>query len=229
MHFEVLVEDESGKIALESIIEKILGPSGQEHTFRVISYRGIGRIPSNLRGKSDPAKRALLNNLPRLLSGYGKSLQSFPAAVIVVVDLDERDCLEFKAELLRVLNRCQPRPKALIRIAIEEGEAWLLGDREAVEKAYPKARSNILDRYIQDSICGTWEVLADAIYPGGATKLGTFGYPEIGRVKCEWASRIAPRMAADTNRSRSFQVFRDGLQRLAAMTASANSEDQENS
>ena len=45
MHFEILVEDQSGKIALESILSKILGLSGQEHTYRIISYKGVGRIP----------------------------------------------------------------------------------------------------------------------------------------------------------------------------------------
>ncbi len=41
MHFEVLVEDASGKIALKSILEKILGTNGQDHTYRIISYKGI--------------------------------------------------------------------------------------------------------------------------------------------------------------------------------------------
>ena len=50
MHFEILVEDTSEKIALESILEKILGPYGQDHTYKIISYKGIGRIPKNLMG-----------------------------------------------------------------------------------------------------------------------------------------------------------------------------------
>jgi len=36
MHFEILVEDASGKISLESILEKILGPNGQDHTYKII-------------------------------------------------------------------------------------------------------------------------------------------------------------------------------------------------
>jgi len=56
MHFEILVEDASGKIALKSILEKILGPNGQDHTYRIISCKGIGRIPKNLRGTIDPQK-----------------------------------------------------------------------------------------------------------------------------------------------------------------------------
>ena len=63
MHFEILVEDASGKIALESVLEKILGPNGQDHTYKIISYKGIGRIPKDLRGKTDPQKRILLDRL----------------------------------------------------------------------------------------------------------------------------------------------------------------------
>ena len=80
MHFEVLVEDQSGSIALESIMDKILDRDTNEHTWRIIPYRGIGRLPKNLRGVTDPQKRILLDRLPSLLRGYGKSHQDFPAA-----------------------------------------------------------------------------------------------------------------------------------------------------
>jgi len=69
---------------------------------------------------------------------------------------------------------------------------------------------------IQDSICDTWELLADAIYPGGSTKLKTLGYPYIGHAKCEWAKKISPIVDVKKNTSKSFQVFREGLLRLAA-------------
>ena len=160
MHFEILVEDASGEIALESILGKILG---QDHTYRIISYKGIGHIPKGLKGKTDPQKRILLDQLPRLLRGYGKSLQNSATAVIVVLDLDDKDCLEFECEMLNILYACNPRPTTLFRIAVEEGEAWLLGDRKAVKAAYPRAKEQVLNSYVQDSICGTWEKLADAI------------------------------------------------------------------
>ncbi len=220
MHFEVLVEDASGKIALKSILEKILGLDDQDHSYRTISYKGIGRIPKNLKGRTDPAKRILLDRLPKLLRGYGRSLRDSPAAVVVVVDLDRKDCLQFKQELLAVLDACNPKPKTLFRIAIEEGEAWLLGDRKAVEAAYPEAESKVLENYRQDSICGTWEVLADAIYPGGSTKLKKLGFPHTGEAKCDWAEKICPHMTVDSNQSNSFQAFRDGVRRLAGIRSS---------
>ena len=219
VHFEVLVEDESGSVALKHFLEKILGPNGSVHSWKVHAYKGLGRIPRNLRGDTDPKKRILLDRLPKLLQGYGQSLKSLsqPAAVVVVVDLDTRDCRTSKQELFDVLNACRPRPRTLFRIAIEESEAWLLGDRAAVKAAYPGAKDSVLNGYVQDSICGTWEVLADAVCPGGAARLKALGYPETGTAKREWAEKIAPHVDVDRNRSRSFQVFRDGVRSLGGI------------
>ena len=217
MHFEVLIEDRSGSIALDVVLEKILGANGQTHSWRLHAYKGVGRLPANLNAAPNPRKRLLLNHPPRLLRGYGRSLRPGRDCVLVVVDLDTQDCIKLKQELLGVLQACNPRPTTLFRIAIEEGEAWLLGDRDAVKAAYPKAKDPVLNRYVQDSICGTWEVLADAVHPGGSAPLKSAGYPMAGRVKCDWARNIAPRMDVGRNRSKSFRVFRDGVKRLAGI------------
>ena len=214
MHLEVLVEDQSGGIALEILLEKILGANGAVHSWKMHPYKGIGRLPNNLSGVTNPSNRILLDRLPSILKGYGRSLPD-SSAVMVVVDSDDKDCQKFKQELLDVLNACNPRPIALFRIAVEESEAWLLGDRAAVKTAYPNAKNSILDSYVQDSICGTWEVLADAVHPGGAQRLKRLGYPEVGIAKCEWAERIATHLDVNSNLSKSFQVFRDGVRNLA--------------
>ena len=216
MHFEVLVEDRSGSIAVELFLEKILGNDPSIHSWRIRAYSGIGRLPKDLRSTADKKKRLLLNRLPQLLRGHGKSLQD-NSAVIVVVDLDTKNCLAFKQELLDKLAECNPRPRTLFRIAIEESEAWLLGDRNAVKSAYPKARDSVLNDYKQDSICGTWEVLADAVHPEGSKRLKKVGYPEVGIAKCDWARAIAPHINVDQNQSKSFQVFRDGIRKLAGI------------
>jgi hypothetical protein len=67
MHLEILVEDASGKLVLETVLEKILGPRGGPHTCRLHSYKGLGRIPKGLKSSLDPSKRVLLANLPKLL------------------------------------------------------------------------------------------------------------------------------------------------------------------
>lgn len=213
MHIEVLVEDSSGAKLIETLLPRVIGPEGEPHTWRIHDYKGIGRLPAGLT-KADPAKRALLDQLPRVLSGYGKT----PGidAVVVVVDNDDRDCTDFLAELDALLQRCNPAPLTLFRLAIEEIEAWLLGDRQALLTAYPKAKKDVLDRYRQDSICGTWELLADAIHPGGHAAIRKAGWPLPGQVKHEWTERIGPHMDISNNASPSFGKFRDGLRRLVA-------------
>lgn len=209
MHFEILVEDISGKALLEEVVPRIIDL--EKNTFRVISYRGIGRLPKDLTTHRDPAKRILLEQLPRLLRGYGKSWRDYDALVLVVVDSDRRDCISLKQELNALLDQCEPKPQAYFRIAVEEMEAWLLGDKDALLKAYPKMISKEYESYRQDSIFGTWEKLADMIYPGGAAHLSKKPYFEIGKQKCLWASAIGKEMDVLKNRSASYNCFRDLL------------------
>jgi hypothetical protein len=211
MHFEILVEDQSGKVALDVLVPKIIG---ENHTFKIIDYRGIGRIPKNLK-PGDASKRILLANLPRLLAGYGKSWQEYPAVVIVVCDLDDKCLKSFRSELMGLLNTCNPPPETRFCIAIEEGEAWFLGDISAIKKAYPKAKGSVLSSYVNDSICGTWEQLADSIYKGGSQRLSCHGWHAIGAEKSVWAENITPHMNLDNNISPSFNYFLGKLRELA--------------
>ena len=113
-----------------------------------------------------------------------------------------------------VLDGCHPKPEAHFCIAIEEGEAWFLGDILAVRTAYPKAENAVLDSYINDSICGTWEKLADAVHPGGSTALYNKGWQAIGEEKSKWADAIAPHMNVTVNNSPSFRYFLETIQEL---------------
>ena len=121
MHFEFLVEDRSGRAMLERLVPKIIS---EKNTFTIHAYKGIGRIPKNLNPKSDPDKRILLDQLPRLLGGYGKAFHSYPAdyraAVIVVCDLDDRDLKDFTEELVEVQRKVTPSPKTEFCIATWE-------------------------------------------------------------------------------------------------------------
>ncbi|MBF0153870.1 MAG: hypothetical protein HQL64_09055 [Magnetococcales bacterium] len=220
MHFEILVEDQSGKKALDLMVPKIVG---EGHTCKVHSYKGVGRIPKDLRGTTDPNKRILLDRLPRLLRGYGNKFSSYPsdysAVVIVVCDLDDKCLKEFRRELYAILNACHPLPKAHFCIAIEEGEAWFLGDLSAIKTAYPQAKETVLNGYVNDAVCGTWEKLADAIYPGGADRLKAQGWQSIGAEKTKWADNITPHLNMDENKSPSFIYFRDKLRELASQAA----------
>jgi hypothetical protein len=215
MHFEIFVEDQSGKKALEVFVPKIIG---EQNTFKIHSYKGIGRIPKNMRDAQDASKRILLENLPKLLKGYGRTFVGYPgiipAAVIVVCDLDDKCLKLFRQELLGILNACNPKPKTSFCIAVEEGEAWLLGDLNAVKLAYPTTKDAILNSYSNDSICGTWEKLADAVYPGGAQALSRKGWQAIGAEKSRWADNITPHIDITNNASPSFRYFRDKIRAL---------------
>lgn len=216
MHFEILVEDISGKTALDILIPKIINT--EEHTFNIHSYRGIGHIPKNLKPGTDAKKRILLDQLPRLVQGHGKTLTQYPsdcpAVLMVICDLDNKCLSTFRRELLDLVDRCNSKPKTQFCIAIEEGEAWYLGDLSAVKTAYPNADDKVLNSYVNDSICGTWEKLADAVFPGGARSLSQLG--GIGKEKSNWAKNIAPYMDVDNNLSPSFCYFRDRLRHLGS-------------
>lgn len=106
MHIEILVEDSSGERLLDCLLPQILGPQGMPHTWRLHVYKGIGRIPPGLTTSSDPAKRILLNQLPKILRGYGRT----PGidAVVIVLDSDRRNCAAFLGELKALAEGCDP-------------------------------------------------------------------------------------------------------------------------
>lgn len=215
MHLEILIEDLSGKKALDILIPKIVD---EGDTFHVHSYKGIGHIPKNMRDAKDPSRRILMDNLPKLLKGYGRTFVNYPsttpAAVVLVCDLDEKPLAAFLGELNGILDACNPAPKARFCIAIEEGEAWFLGDVPALKSAYPNAKNEVIESYVQDSICGTWETLANAVYSGGEKALSLKGWQGIGAEKSRWAENISPKMNVDANNSPSFMFFRDTVRTL---------------
>lgn len=216
MHFEILIEDSSGKRLLEHLMPKLVGPLGDPHTWRLHAYRGVGRIPKGLATTVHPSKRILLDQLPRLLRGYVKTRGI--DAVIVIVDTDDHNCHAFLTELRELAKQCDAEHLTMFRLAIEETEAWYIGDRHALTQAYPNARTRALDTYVQDSIVGmgTWELLADITYDGGIQAIRRRGWPAAGDLKHEWADRIGPHLDPEVNQSVSFGKLRDGVRRLAA-------------
>lgn len=214
MHFEFLVEDISGAKMLEKLIPKIL--CGDNDSYKIHQYRGCGSLPPKSKSNQPPEKRALLNQLPRILNGYGNQYQNNynDNVVIVVCDLDDRDKASFLSELNTVSESCHNQPQVRFCLAIEEGEAWLLGDWNAIKKAYPKAKEKVFSKYQNDSICGTWEKLADIVYAGGSSKLKKQGYAVVGQTKCEWAELITPWMDVSNNKSPSFNYFKSALEDL---------------
>lgn len=93
----------------------------------------------------------------------------------------------------------------------------IIGDDHSLKTAYPNAKNTVLTTYINDTICGTWERLADALVSGGASALIDKGRQAVGKAKSEWAESITPHMNVNNNASPSFAYFREKMRELAGI------------
>jgi len=196
-HVEFLVEEPSAEEALYNLIPQILG---QDFSFLVYPHQG---------------KLDLLKELPSRLRGYRAWLPE-SAGIVVLIDADAKDCREQKAALESVarqagfLTRSSApgrRFQVLNRLAVEELEAWFFGDVGALRTAYPGISSSLGERAgyrDPDAIRGgTWEALE--------RELQRAGHHREGLAKIKAAREISAHMEPARNRSRSFQMFRQGL------------------
>lgn len=196
MHIEFLLEERSAEAALEIILPKIL-PEAVGVNYHVFE------------GKQD-----LLKNLPARLKGYKPWLPE-DWRIMVLIDEDREDCFQLKATLEEVAQAAgfvtkssalpQDNFQVVNRLAIEELEAWFFGDIEALRQGYPKVSKTFQRRRkFRDP---------DAIEGGTHEALGRL----LKRYYPKWlpktivAQNIAPYMEPSRNRSRSFQVFVEGL------------------
>ena len=202
MKLHVLVEGESEAQFLRGWLAGLI----PAHTFRVYPHQGKGKLPRVADSKVDPRREGLLDQLPAKLRAFGKALNPATDRVLVLVDLDEDDCMELKERLVVLLQQCDPAPKVLFRIAIEETEAFFLGDRKAIQAAFPRAKLTRLNHYEQDGICGTWEFFQSLIGAERPDKVG-------------WAKSMARHLGTtwrgrDANASPSFRQFCRGVLQL---------------
>lgn len=207
MYFQFLIEDQSSGALVDILMKKIT----QKYTtvqYDCKSFRGIGGFTKKNTVKETKTGK-ILNDLATYMKGFNKSLRGIPAAIIIVLDNDNRDCSEFEKELQDVATKNMIEVDHVFCIAVEEVEAWLLGDEAAVLQAYPQAKIAVLHSYKQDSICGTWEILADAVYPGGYEKMKKEcpTFIEKGKCKMEWSTHIGQYMDIRNNKSPSFNYF----------------------
>lgn len=213
MYYEILVEGQCELTTLSIILSKILGKYGEINTWKIIKHQGIGAIPENIE-YVDPRDRSLLGQLPAKIKAYS-NVNDPNSVIIILIDLDDYN----KDERTTALERLVPEDSVInikFCFAIEELESWFLADKEAILLAYPNADEIIHNKYVQDSICGTWEVLGAML----KSNIGT--YPKRDRrvlmEKCVWAKKISPHMNIRSNRSPSFQEFKDSLLEFSAQT-----------
>lgn len=207
MYFQFLIEDQSSGALIDILMQKIAAPH-KNVQYNIKSFRGIGGFtPKNTVKETKTGK--LLNDLATYMRGFNRSLKGIPATIVVVLDNDDRNPLQFEEELKSVAFQNMIDIDHVFCIAIEEVEAWLLGDEQALFLAYPQAKTAVLRSYRQDSICGTWEVLADAVYTGGLEKFkrDCTSFVEVGKHKMEWSTRIDIHMDIHQNKSPSFNHF----------------------
>ena len=198
LHLEFYVEEESLELALTQILPKIL-PSNV--TFNIHGYEG---------------KPDFLKKVPNRLKGYQPSLHP-DWKIVLLIDEDREDCLNLKKQLeemaisagLITKSSCQKNKsfQVLNRIVVEELEAWFFGDVEAICQAYPKVSPHLAKRKgYRDP---------DAIKGGTAEALERVlkkaGYHQGGLEKKKASREISQYMNPESNRSKSFQVFYQGL------------------
>jgi Domain of unknown function (DUF4276) len=200
MKLHILVEGPSEEAFLKEWMPRFL-PS---HQFKTIVHRGKGRLSEAMDAAPDSKKQGLLDQLPAKLRAYSRSLDPSTDRVLVLIDADNEPCIDLKSRLSRCHKNNAPDLVALFRIAVEETEAFYLGDRKAIARAFPKAKLRRLGDYTQDSICGTWEKFRDVI-----------DYPHDTEDKPGWAAQMGKHLTVkfedESNVSPSFQQFCCGI------------------
>lgn len=203
MHIEFLVEEYSAEVFLKNLLPQMLP---RKTSFSIHSFSG---------------KRDLLSQLPKRLGGYRKWLPE-DWRIVVLIDEDRENCLKLKAKMEKTAIQSSFITKSAAggkgkfevvnRLAIEELEAWFFGDPEALVKAYPRIPASIGNKAKYrnpDTITGgTWEALERVLRQAG--------YYSSGMPKVETARTISKYMIPERNRSKSFQVFREALQKLTS-------------
>jgi hypothetical protein len=192
MHLEILVEEPSAEAALSVLVPKIV----PECTFTLHPHQG---------------KHELLEQLPYKLAAYAKWIPE-DFRIVVLLDEDRTDCLSLKKKILAMAHRAKLPSPLLCRIAVEELEAWFFGDVPALAAAYPGVPRELSGKKKfrnPDGISGgTWEALERVLQDAG--------HFSSGLAKITAARAISQHMNVEYNTSRSFQVFREGLRRIAA-------------
>lgn len=144
-------------------------------------------------------KQDLEKSIPRKLKAWREPGVRF----VVMRDLDSADCRKVKENLVRLCRKTRRRD-VLVRLVCQELESWYVGEPDALLQAYPQARQKALrelgKRRFRDP--------DSVVRPSDAISMLI---PEFQ--KRSGARRMAGFLSRN-NRSRSFQVFADGIEGL---------------
>lgn len=200
MHIELLLEEPSAEAFFAEFLPKIMT---DDSTWRLIPFQG---------------KADLLSNLEKRLKGYAAWIPD-DWRIVVLVDEDREDCRRLKSKLeaaaaaAGLLTKTKARKTSFVvlnRIAVEELEAWFLGDVEALRAAYPGVPASLGQqaKYRNpDAVTGgTWEALERVLQRAGHFTGG------LGKI--ELARTMGMHLQPVRNRSGSFQCFLSGMASL---------------
>lgn len=203
MRIEFLLEEQSAEEALKHLLPRLIGKRAE---WKLIN---LG------------SKYKLLKYLPQRLAAYHQRIaQGEDLRVVVLVDRDADDCIALKDKLEQAAKGAglasKTRPGAngrfhvVNRIVIEELESWFIGDPAALRQAFPSLPriDETKGVFRNPDNGGSWEALHRFLKKHGIFKSS---YPKI-----DAARRIAPKLDIRANRSRSFQVFIEGVEALLA-------------
>lgn len=199
LHFEIFLEEPSAEAFIMEAWSRIRPADAtcQTHAFQ--------------------GKHEMLAHLPRQLKAMARWIPDH-YRIVVLIDEDRQDCTVLKQNLERMSREAglatlsAPGKGARVanRIAVEELEAWMLGDPQALRAAFPKLAATF-ERGAAfrnpDAIKGgTWEALERLLQKSG--------YYSGGLAKVDCARSVGANIDPVRNVSRSFQVFHSGLHRL---------------
>ena len=153
------------------------------------SREGADWLVLSFQGKSD-----LKRSIPKKMKGWNYGNPHF----IILQDNDGGDCIATKQELCNIADSCEK--SFHVRIVCQELESWLLGDLEAIRRAYPQAKVQARAKFRKP------DKLRNASQ-------------ELGRLinvqaKVQRAKIISQQLDLTKNKSESFNVFIKTLQQL---------------
>ena len=200
MTIHVLVEGPSERTLLDVWSKRLLPGA----TVRVHPHQGKGKLPTDLSGAPETQRRGLLDQLPATLRAYAEVFKQNDS-VVVMLDADDENPSALATKIGNAIKSIAPRLRVAVCLAVEETEAFYLGDLKAMKSAFPSADMRRARAYTPDEICGTWELFGDIIGDGGGNKVA-------------WAAAIAPFLTTVAAKSRS-PSFRKLIAALAHINA----------
>jgi Domain of unknown function (DUF4276) len=199
MTIHVLVEGPSERAFIDRWATRLL----PDQKFSVHPHQGKGSLPKAVDTAPNPKRRGLLDQLPAKLRGLAAALDQNLDGVLVLLDADDDDVEELAGDIRAVAEHCAPQLRVSVSVAVEEMEAFYLGDLRALQRAYPTADMQTARAYVPDSICGTWELFGQVVGDGGGNKVA-------------WAEAMGPHVTTQPAQSRSLS-FREMIQQIRAL------------